>query len=226
MELEKRIEDFRLRLLRAEIAAQRQPGTVKLLAVTKTQGIDKIKRAYDAGLSAFGENYLQEAQDKINALSSLPIEWHFIGPVQGNKAKKIAKLFAWVHSVDRAIVAEQLSLHRPDHLPTLNICIQVNVDAQKNAGIAPEQLPELANYIITLPQIKLRGLMMISALKINYDEQFQTFLKVHAMLDKLNDEMGLNLDTLSMGMSDDMDAAVQAGSTMVRIGRALFGERA
>ena len=225
MELEERIKDVRLRLLRAETEALRQPGTVKLLAVSKTQGIDKIIRAYNAGLSAFGENYLQEALIKINTLSYLPIEWHFIGTIQSNKAKKIAKNFSWVHSVYRNVIAEHLNLHRPSELPPLNVCLQLNLDEDKEAGISPAKIAELINQVIILPRLKLRGFMVIPAANLNEEQQFHTFLQVRDMMTKFNTELGLNLDTLSMGMSDDMAEAVRAGSTMVRIGRAIFGER-
>jgi pyridoxal phosphate enzyme (YggS family) len=225
MDIAQRIQEVKLSILQAETIAQRTPGTVKLLAVSKWQGIDKIQQAYQAGLSAFGESYLQEAETKIKALSSLSIEWHFIGPIQSNKTKKIACNFSWVHSVCRKKIADQLHEFRPISSPPLNICLQVNLDVKKEAGVMPEALLDLAAYVLTLPRLRLRGLMVIPSQFNHEEEQYREFLKVNAMLTNLNDKLGLTLDTLSMGMSDDIQAAIRAGSTMVRIGRAIFGER-
>lgn len=225
MDIAQRIQDVKLSILQAENTAQRAPGTVKLLAVSKSQGIDKIQQAYHAGLAAFGESYLQEAEKKIQAMSALDIEWHFIGLIQSNKTQRIACNFSWVHSVYRKKIAEQLNEFRPHTHPSLNICLQVNLDANKEAGIIPEALNDFAAYIVTLPRLRLRGLMVIPAQYHDKEKQYREFSKVSGMLTNLNRELGLTLDTLSMGMSDDFQAAVRAGSTMVRIGRAIFGGR-
>ena len=206
---------------------QRRPEDVQLLAVSKTQPAEKVAQAYDAGQRAFGENYLQEARDKQQALAELAIEWHFIGPIQSNKTREIAEHFSWVHSVDRLKIAKRLSQQRPEHMPDLNICLQVNIDNEPTkSGISVSELKELVSAIGELPKLKLRGLMVIPAKRDSVEEQRAVFAQVHAQLRELSQQHpALPLDTLSMGMSDDMEAAIAEGANIVRIGSALFGPR-
>lgn len=193
-----------------------------LLAVSKTQPAEAIREAFDAGLRDFGENYLQEALEKQADLADLPLRWHFIGPIQSNKTKAIAEHFDWVHSVDRLKIAQRLSEQRPDALGPLNICIQVNVSGEASkSGCSPEAVAALAETIATLPRLRLRGLMTIPAPTENPVEQRQAF----ARLRRLKETLGADLDTLSMGMSQDLEAAIAEGATWVRIGTALFGAR-
>lgn len=204
----------------------RPSGSVRLIAVSKGQPITAIEQAFIAGIRDFGENYWQEAQAKMHSLSHLPIHWHFIGPIQSNKTANIAQQFSWVHSVDRHKIATQLSQHRPSNQPPINVCIQVNLDNEPNkSGVGILHLPELIMHANALPGIQLKGLMAIPKPDANPDIQYQCFLRLSLLLEKMNQQFNLNLDTLSMGMSDDLDAAIRAGSTMIRIGRAIFGER-
>ena len=210
------------RIHSAAQAVQRDPASVGLLAVSKTKPASDLREAYDAGLRDFGENYLQEALGKQAELSDLPLIWHFIGPIQSNKTRAIAEHFAWVHSVDRLKIAQRLSEQRPPELPPLNICIQVNVSGEASkSGCAPEDLPALAQAISVLPNLKLRGLMAIPEPTDDRDEQNASF----AAVSTLQAQLGLPLDTLSMGMSHDLEAAIAQGATWVRIGTALFGAR-
>lgn len=204
---------------------ERTPNNVQLLAVSKKQSTANIEAAYQAGQRQFGESYLQEALPKINALSHLEIIWHYIGAIQSNKTKTIAENFAWVQSVDRLKIAERLNAQRPLHLPRLDICIEVNIDdeAQKS-GVSLNKLPALAHAINKLPNLHLRGLMAIPSPRESFEEQRIPFKKLHMAFEQLKSQ-GLALDTLSMGMSDDFKAAIAEGTTMVRIGTALFGER-
>lgn len=203
---------------------QRDVDDITLLAVSKKKPAPMIEDLYHLGQRSFGENYLQEARDKQQALSSLDIEWHFIGPIQSNKTRDIAENFAWVHSVDRLKIAKRLSQQRPEHLPPLNICIQVNIEQETTkAGISLDALPELIASISELPRIKLRGLMSIPAQKDSAAEQRTTFARLaHA---KQTHSAIAPLDTLSMGMSGDMEAAIAEGATIIRVGSALFGAR-
>jgi hypothetical protein len=211
------------RIREAAQASQRDYAAIGLLAVSKTKPAEAIRQAYAAGLRDFGENYLQEALEKQAELNDLPLIWHFIGPIQSNKTRAIAEHFAWVHSVDRLKVAERLSAQRPPHLPPLNICLQVNVSFEPSkAGCTPEQLPALAQAVAQLPKLKLRGLMSIPEPTEDPIAQHAAF----ARLRELRDGLGLDLDTLSMGMSHDLEAAIAEGATWVRIGTALFGARA
>jgi pyridoxal phosphate enzyme (YggS family) len=206
-------------------AAQRDVAGVHLVAVSKTFPAQAVRKAYHAGQTAFGENYLQEALDKIESLRDLPLEWHFIGPIQSNKTRPIAENFAWVHSVDRLKIAERLSAQRPSHLPPLNICLQVNVSGEASkSGVAPDEVLRLAQEVATLPHLKLRGLMTIPAPAADEAAQRVPFALMRALLRELNGQ-GLALDTLSMGMSHDYPVAIQEGATMVRIGTAIFGGR-
>ena len=226
MNLVERIQSVQRSIRQLESAYNRQPGSVELLAVSKTRTSQDINQAFAAGLSNFGENYIQEALVKIQALAALPICWHFIGAIQSNKAQAIAQNFAWVHGVCRKKIAQLLNDERPSSLPPLNVCIQVNIDEEDTkAGIQPECVAELAADIIRLPRLHLRGLMVIPKPTQNEQQQYLTFLKVTILLEALNTQMSLNMDTLSMGMSDDLPAAIRAGSTMVRVGRNIFLER-
>jgi PLP dependent protein len=212
-------------IARAAKAANRNAVEVRLLAVSKTFSAAAVREAHAAGQNCFGENYLQEALAKMDALRDLPLEWHFIGPIQSNKTRAIAERFAWVHGVDRLKIAERLSEQRPSHLPPLNICLQVNVSGEASkSGVAPEAVEILAQQVAGLPRIKLRGLMAIPAPATNATEQRAPYAQMRALLDKLNAQ-GLDMDTLSMGMSHDYAAAILEGSTIVRIGTAIFGQR-
>ena len=201
----------------------REAETVQLLAVSKTHPSEALREMYATGQRAFGENYLQEALEKIEALSDLDIEWHFIGHVQRNKTKHLAEKFAWVHGVDRLIIAERLSNQRQATQPPLNICLQVNIDGQDTKdGCQPEEVAQLVSQISQLPHLKLRGIMVIPA-----PNNTAALMEARKLFDqvKVQHAHPHDWDTLSMGMSADLDAAIAAGSTMVRIGTALFGAR-
>lgn len=216
------ISTLESRIQSAARTAQRDPGSVGLLAVSKTKPAGAIREAFAAGLRDFGENYLQEALGKQAELTDLPLCWHFIGPIQSNKTRAIAENFTWVHSVDRLKIAQRLSEQRPEGLEPLNICIQVNVSGEASkSGCTPEDLPALAAAINELPRLKLRGLMAIPEPTDDVDAQTAAFAAVRMLRDNLN----LPLDTLSMGMSHDLEAAITQGATWVRIGTALFGAR-
>ncbi|KQN44527.1 YggS family pyridoxal phosphate enzyme [Pseudomonas sp. Leaf48] len=210
------------RIHAATLAARRDENSVQLLAVSKTKPAVALREAYAAGLRDFGENYLQEALGKQLELADLPLIWHFIGPIQSNKTRAIAEHFAWVHSVDRLKIAQRLSEQRPADLPPLNICIQVNVSGEASkSGCNPADLPALANAISTLPRLKLRGLMAIPEPTEDRAAQDAAF----AAVQNLQASLDLPLDTLSMGMSHDLESAIAQGATWVRIGTALFGAR-
>ena len=202
---------------------QRDPASVQLLAVSKTHPSQSLRQMYQAGQRSFGENYLQEALTKIDELQDLEIEWHFIGHVQRNKTKHLAEKFDWVHGVDRLIIAERLSSQRMDSRKPLNICIQVNIDGQDSKdGCQPDEVVELVKQISQLPNIRLRGLMVIPA-----PENHAAFADAKVLFEQVKAQHAQpqDWDTLSMGMSGDLDAAIAAGSTMVRVGTALFGAR-
>ena len=210
------------RIASAAQAVGRDPASVQLLAVSKTKPASAIREIHAAGVRDFGENYLQEALTKQQALSDLPLIWHFIGPIQSNKTKAIAEHFDWVHSVDRLKIAQRLSEQRPAGLAPLNICLQVNVSGEDSkSGCAPADLPALAKAVAALPNLRLRGLMAIPEPTEDRAAQEAAF----ATLRKLKEGTGLGLDTLSMGMSHDLEAAIAQGATWVRIGTALFGAR-
>ncbi|MFJ2686827.1 YggS family pyridoxal phosphate-dependent enzyme [Pseudomonas sp. NPDC087342] len=210
------------RIQAATQAANRDEHSVQLLAVSKTKPAEALREAYAAGLRDFGENYLQEALGKQLELADLPLIWHFIGPIQSNKTRAIAEHFAWVHSVDRLKIAQRLSEQRPADLPPLNICIQVNVSGEDSkSGCTPADLPALAKAISELPRLKLRGLMAIPEPTDDRAAQDAAF----AAVQHLQASLELPLDTLSMGMSHDLESAIAMGATWVRIGTALFGAR-
>jgi pyridoxal phosphate enzyme (YggS family) len=216
------IELVSSRIQAATLAAHRDANSVQLLAVSKTKPAQALREAYAAGLRDFGENYLQEALGKQLELADLPLIWHFIGPIQSNKTRAIAEHFDWVHSVDRLKIAQRLSEQRPADLPPLNICIQVNVSGEASkSGCTPTDLPALANAISALPRLKLRGLMAIPEPTEDRAEQDAAFAAVQSLQASLD----LPLDTLSMGMSHDLESAIAQGATWVRIGTALFGAR-
>ena len=216
------IELVSQRIRAAADAAQRDANSVHLLAVSKTKPAQAVREAYAAGMRDFGENYLQEALGKQAELTDLPLSWHFIGPIQSNKTRAIAENFAWVHSVDRLKIAQRLSEQRPADLPPLNICIQVNVSGEASkSGCTPADLPALAQAISALPRLQLRGLMAIPEPTEDRAAQDAAFATVRELQAGLN----LPLDTLSMGMSHDLESAIAQGATWVRIGTALFGAR-
>ena len=216
------IAQVEARIRAAALAVQRDVTSIHLLAVSKTKPAAALREAYAAGVRDFGENYLQEARAKQVELADLPLCWHFIGPIQSNKTRDIAEHFAWVHSVDRLKIAQRLSDQRPADLPPLNICIQVNVSGEASkSGCNPADLPALATAISALPRLKLRGLMAIPEPTQDRAEQDAAFAAVRTLQESLN----MGLDTLSMGMSHDLESAIAQGATWVRIGTALFGAR-
>ena len=221
----RQLQAVRARIERAAVSCGRSPADVSLLAVTKTFPASSIQQAYSAGQRRFGESYAQEAVTKITALSDLDAEWHFIGPIQSNKTTLIASQFAWVHSIDREKIAARLNAARSPDLPPLNVCIQVNVSGEgSKSGVAPGEERALAEAIAALPRLKLRGLMTIPEPSDDFARQRERF----AVLRDLNTGLanaGFDVDTLSMGMSDDLEAAVMEGATIVRVGTAIFGER-
>jgi pyridoxal phosphate enzyme (YggS family) len=219
------LAQVRKRIELASLAVGRPVDAVKLLAVSKTMPAQAVREAHAAGQLAFGENYIQEAVDKMLSLADLPLEWHCIGPIQSNKTKLVADNFAWVHSIDRLKIAERLSAQRPAHLPALQVCLQVNVDGGSNkSGVAPTELMALAQAVAKLPQLQLRGIMTIPEPAENEAAARAVHRKAKALFDSLN-AAGLKLDTLSMGMTGDLEAAIAEGSTCVRVGTAIFGQR-
>ncbi|USX19951.1 YggS family pyridoxal phosphate-dependent enzyme [Oxalobacteraceae bacterium OTU3REALA1] len=205
----------------------RAPDTVQLLAVSKTFGPEAVLEAVQAGQRAFGENYLQEALDKIAVLSAQPepLEWHFIGPIQSNKTRPIAEHFDWVHTVEREKVAQRLSEQRPAGMAPLQICLQVNISGEASkSGVAPEEVAALAHKVAALPNLTLRGLMAIPEPAVEFERQRAAFARLRTLYEQLRAD-GLALDTLSMGMSADMRAAIFEGATIVRVGSAIFGSR-
>ena len=219
------LQAVRERIASAARNAGRRPDAIALVAVSKTFPVERIAQAHAAGQRAFGENFAQEAVEKISHLRELALEWHFIGPIQSNKTGSIATHFQWVHSVEREKIAQRLNAARPDGLPPLNVCIQVNVSGEAaKSGVAPGEEANLADAVSRLPRLRLRGLMAIP--EPTTDEALQR--RRFALLRELKDALvarGYTLDTLSMGMSDDLEAAIAEGSTMVRVGTAIFGPR-
>ncbi len=223
--IEKRLQAVKSRIARACAAAGRDPRDIVLVAVSKTFPADAVRAAHAAGQRDFGENHVQDAVAKIAALGDLDLVWHFIGPIQSNKTRSIAAHFAWVHSIDRLKIAERLAAQRPEALPPLQVCIQVNVSGEATkSGVAPAEAPALARAVAALPRLRLRGLMAIPEPTDDSALQRRRFESLRDLRDRLAAD-GLALDTLSMGMSDDLEAAIAAGATMVRVGTAIFGAR-
>lgn len=219
------LTEVRSRINRAATAAGRDPSSITLVAVTKSKPESLIRQAAALGVTDFGENYVQEAAEKMLALQDLPLTWHFIGAIQSNKTRLIAAGYHWVHSVDRLKTAQRLSEQRPFHAPPLNVCIQVElVPEQSKGGVGPDELRELVQAIQQLPRLRLRGLMCLPPPLRDTGEQIALFARMTALLRQLNAQ-GLKLDTLSMGMSEDFELAIGAGATLVRIGSAIFGSR-
>ncbi len=205
----------------------KQSNSPLLLAVSKRHSAEKIRSLFDCGQRDFGENYLNESLEKQHILNELDITWHFIGHIQSNKTRKVASHFDWVHTVDSLKIAKRLSAQRPDDMPPLNICLQINIDKEvSKSGLLPnhEALLAIAQEVNTLPNLRLRGLMCIPAPKNHPEEERQSFMRMAKLKDFLNDN-GLSLDTLSMGMSDDLESAIACGATIVRVGTAIFGAR-
>ena len=207
----------------------RDPNTIQLIAVSKTKPVEQITEAINAGQLAFGENYVQEGIEKIQYFEkNMPnndLIWHFIGPLQSNKSKLVAEHFDWMHTIDRFKIAQRLSDQRPNHMAKLNVLIQVNISQEASkSGVKPEEVTELVKQIVALPNLNLRGLMAIPEIENDYDKQLKVFTKMQQLLHSLQKDYPF-MDTLSMGMSGDMPAAISAGSTMVRIGTAIFGAR-
>ncbi|QEL66387.1 PLP dependent protein [Oryzomicrobium terrae] len=219
------LQAVRDRIRLAAAVAGRNADSIGLLAVSKTMPAERVRDAAAAGQRAFGENYVQEGVDKARQLAGLGLEWHFIGPLQSNKTRPVAETFAWVHSIDRLKLAERLSAQRPADLPPLNVCVQVNVSGEDTkSGCTLEEAPALCRAVAALPNLRLRGLMAIPAPADEMTAQREPLARLRQLFEQLNRE-GLSLDTLSMGMSHDLEAAVLEGATMVRIGTAIFGER-
>ncbi|STY28772.1 pyridoxal-5'-phosphate dependent enzyme family [Legionella wadsworthii] len=226
MNLYQNLNDIKQLILQTELECNRKPGSTLLLAVSKQQSVESITQLFHLGVTDFGESYFQEAHQKINALRDLPIQWHFIGPIQSNKTKGIASEFSWVHSVNRFKIAQKLSEHRSYEMTPLNICLQINlVEEETKSGIPPHQASKLAAAVSQLPNLRLRGLMTIPPPIRGIESQYQLFNQLKQLMNSVNLELGLKMDTLSMGMSDDLIPAIKAGATIVRIGRGLFGER-
>ncbi|MBX2807891.1 MAG: YggS family pyridoxal phosphate-dependent enzyme [Cellvibrionaceae bacterium] len=224
--LQQRLSQVQQRIHEVTVNFERKPDSVQLLAVSKTQSAETIRAAFALGQEAFGENYVQEAQEKQQVLADLAIEWHFIGPIQSNKTRFIAEHFTWVHTVDRVKIAERLSRQRPQEQGPINICLQVNLDQEttKSGIVDQHNLIEVAQATIALPNLTLRGLMAIPAFRQGFDEQLACFKQLREALHQLQQRWP-QADTLSMGMSADMKAAIAAGATIVRVGTGIFGAR-
>jgi len=221
-----RLANVKQRIAAAEQRFGRTPGSVQLLAVSKTKPVEDIRVLYNEGQQSFGENYVQELQQKYQALAEIEPEWHFIGPLQSNKTRQIANVAEWVHSIDRFKLAQRLSEQRAESLSDLNICVQVNVSKEDSkSGVTFEDLPFLVENILGLPRIRLRGLMTIPRKAEEFEQQRVPFRLLNQALNQLNQQFSLALDTLSMGMSDDMEAAIAEGATIVRVGTDIFGAR-
>ena len=223
--LASRLADIRYRIERAARESGRDPAGITLVAVSKTKPEEAIREAAEHGVTDFGENYVHEATAKMAGLADLPVRWHFIGAVQSNKTREIAAHFAWVHAIDRLKTAQRLSDQRPFHAPPLNVCIQVElVPEAGKSGVAPDDAATLARQVAALPRLRLRGLMCIPPPMTDPALQEARFGELARLLAQINRD-GLNLDTLSMGMSDDFEIAIRAGATLVRVGSAIFGAR-
>ena len=226
VEIKNNLESVRRRIAASCSACGRDPAQVGLLAVSKTFGPEAVAQAYAAGQLAFGENYIQEAVEKIQALADLPLQWHCIGPVQSNKTRLVAEHFDWVQSVDRLKIAERLSAQRPPARGLLQVCLQVNIDGgPSKSGVPPQEALALAQALAALPGLRLRGIMTIPEPAESEEAALAVHRRAQALFAHLR-STGLDLDTLSMGMSGDLEPAIQAGSTLVRVGSAIFGARA
>lgn len=224
-QIKSRLLNVEKTLHRLEQKYQREVNSVQLLAVSKTKPIEDILAAVECGQTHFGENYVQESVDKIQKLSSQNIHWHFIGPLQKNKTRLVAEHFSWIHTIDRSIIAERIAAQRPENLSPIQVCIQVNIDGEASkSGVAPADIEGLAEKIIQLKNIKLRGLMAIPQVSGDTRLQRTAFAKLRKQFELLN-QNGFELDTLSMGMSNDLEAAIAEGATIVRVGTAIFGKR-
>ncbi|MGH8630676.1 MAG: YggS family pyridoxal phosphate-dependent enzyme [Burkholderiales bacterium] len=220
-----RLQAVQARIERAARAAGRPPKDIRLVAVSKTFPAETIRQGHEAGQHDFGENYLQEAVGKIESLRDLLIDWHYIGPIQSNKTRQIAERFSWVHSVDRLKIGQRLSEGRPAALGPLDVCIQVNVSGEASkSGVAPGEAAALARELARLPRLRLRGLMTVPEATADVAVQRSCFSFLRDLKDRIV-ASGLPMDTLSMGMTDDLESAIAEGATMVRVGRAIFGER-
>ncbi|HEY1104367.1 MAG TPA: YggS family pyridoxal phosphate-dependent enzyme [Burkholderiaceae bacterium] len=224
-----KLQQVHARIEAACAAAGRPSGSARLLAVSKTFGAPEVRAAAAAGQRAFGENYVQEGVEKITALQDLSLQWHMIGPVQGNKTRLVASHFDWVHSIDRLKTAERLAAQRPAQRPPLQVCIQVNIDGGANkSGVAPDAAAALAQAVADLPGLCLRGLMVVPEPAPDFEAQKSVFMLARALFGDISRQLGpaaADFDTLSMGMSADLEAAIHAGSTLVRVGSAIFGQR-
>ena len=224
-ELHERLQQLRREIGRAERDFGREVGSVKLLAVSKTRVVAEVLALARLGVGEFGENYVQEALGKIGQLQEQALVWHFIGPVQSNKTRSVAARFDWVHALARGKIATRLNDARPDNLLPLNVCIQVNLDAEASkSGVAPDEVEQLADQLVPLTRLRLRGLMALPAPSDDFATQRRAFMKLRRLQERLIDR-GFALDTLSMGTTNDMRAAIAEGATIVRIGTALFGPR-
>ena len=230
--LQDNLQAVQSRIAAACAACGRNPSEVTLLAVSKTFGADAVQEVAAYGQQDFGENYIQEGVDKITFLQSAinptsPLIWHCIGPIQSNKTKYVAEFYSWAHTVDRLKIAQRLNDQRPEYLPPLNVCLQVNIDGgATKSGVAPEEVLELAKQVTQFPRLTLRGLMTIPDPVEGFEAQIAVHAKARALFDQVRDEVNLpHFDTLSMGMTSDLEAAIHAGSTMVRVGTAIFGGR-
>jgi pyridoxal phosphate enzyme (YggS family) len=223
--LQQRLSQVREQIRRFALSCDRDPTTVRLIAVSKTRPASEIREVWEAGQKAFAENYLQDALQKIPALGDCDIEWHFIGRIQSNKTRAIAENFSWVHTLSSLKHARRLNEQRPETLPPLNICVQLNLTGeQSKSGIAKDELAALLEKMADLPHLRLRGLMTMPPADASPDLQHQVFAQLKQLLEEMN-RLGHSLDSLSMGMSGDMQAAICEGATMVRIGTAIFGPR-
>ncbi|WP_192459145.1 YggS family pyridoxal phosphate-dependent enzyme [Musicola keenii] len=227
--VQQNLQDVRQKISAAAERCGRAPGEITLLAVSKTKPVTAIEDAIAAGQRAFGENYVQEGVEKIlyfrQTHQDIALEWHFIGPLQSNKSRPVAEHFDWCHTIDRLRIAQRLSEQRPDTLPPLNVLLQINISREESkSGILPDELPALAASVAALPNLRLRGLMAIPAPEADHQRQLAVFRRMYDLFQQLQADHA-HVDTLSMGMTDDMAAAIEAGSTLVRIGTAIFGAR-
>jgi pyridoxal phosphate enzyme (YggS family) len=226
MNIQQNLNQIKQLIFQTTLECKRQPNEVLLLAASKQQNIHAIRTLFNLGITDFGENYVQEAEQKIKALKELPLCWHFIGPIQSNKTKGIARDFHWVHSLSRKKIALLLNRQCATYKKSLNVCLQINlIPEESKSGIPPEEAANLACLVSELPYLKLRGLMTLPPQQKDQQKQYEVFTHLAQLMHSLNQQLKLNMDTLSMGMSQDFIPAIKAGATIIRIGRAIFGER-